>query len=176
MNKLKRHLLISNLLNQNNVTDAPVDVERIARAEGIDVRKRPAEDEISGFFLRSPDGVSVICVNNLHHPNRQRFTIAHELGHYHMHNFDEVHVDRVMFRYRDARSRAGDDKYEIDANRFAAELLMPEEFLLRDLKRLGVRDFLDDRTVSHLARKYQVSVQAMSLRLVSLDLVAEGSS
>lgn len=169
MNKIKR--IVTELLCRNDVTDGPVDVEGIARAEGIIVRKTPAEDEISGFLLRSPEGNSVIGVNNLHHPNRQRFTIGHELGHYYLHNFDDVHVDRVFVQYRDRVSRAGTDPSEVQANRFAAELLMPEEFLVEDLRKLGMRDFLDDRIVVQLAKKYKVSVQAMTNRLISLNLV-----
>jgi Zn-dependent peptidase ImmA (M78 family) len=164
---------VAEILQNNGVIQAPVDVETIAANAGIDVRKTPAEDEISGFVMKTPAGGAVIGVNTLHHPNRQRFTIAHEIGHFYLHDLDEVHVDRFFVKLRDRRSSTGEDPQEVAANRFAAELLMPEHFLPKDLRELGMRDFLDDRAMLQLARKYQVSVQAMTNRLVGLGLISQ---
>jgi hypothetical protein len=61
------------------------------------------------------------------------------------------------------------------ANRFAAELLMPLEFLLEDLPKYAVNDLLNDRGMQQLARHYQVSVQAMTNRLISLNFITGGS-
>ncbi len=56
----------------------------------------------------------------------------------------------------------------MEANLFAAELLMPVQFLQEDLKRLGELDLLHDEKVAKLARLYQVSNQAMAVRLSHL--------
>ena len=173
--KLNRRRLIQSevveLLQRNNITEAPVDVERVAKSVHIAVRRTPSEDDISGFLLRQA-GQAIIGVNTLHHPNRQRFTIAHELGHFVLHQHDEVHIDRAVVKLRDRTSSKGEDPEEVEANGFAAELLMPEQFLTRDLARLTFTDLLDDRGMQRLAKQYQVSVQAMTNRLVSLGYLS----
>lgn len=159
---------VNSLLLENGITEAPVDVEGIAAGLNIDVRKTPTEDEISGFLLTQGDGFAVIGVNSLHHPNRQRFTIGHELGHFVLHEKDGVHVDRSVMRLRSATSSTGEDREEIEANRFSAELLMPRAFLDADMEDISSSDFLDDREMQQLAKRYQVSVQAMTRRLIDL--------
>lgn len=72
---------------------------------------------------------------------------------------------------RDARTSAGVDDDEIEANRFAAELLMPRDFLEADLRALGPIYLDDERAIANLAKKYRVSPQAMAIRLSSLRLV-----
>lgn len=68
--------------------------------------------------------------------------------------------------FRGASSSSGDHLAEIQANQFAAGLLMPEELL-----RAHVAERLNDLDISRLALHFQVSEQAMTLRLVSLDLL-----
>src|SRR6266542_275897 len=143
---------VSELLQSNGITGAPVDVETIAANLGIVVRKTPAEDEISGFLLKQPQGGAVIGINTLHHPNRQRFTIGHEIGHFMLHDFDEVHVDKFVVRLRNEASSSGEDKEEVEANRFAAELLMPRHMLERELAQFAMNDLLDDRAMQRLAK------------------------
>jgi Zn-dependent peptidase ImmA (M78 family) len=164
------------LLRNHGVTEAPVEVEEIAEKLGIAVRKTPANDEISGFLFKQPQGGTVIGVNTLHHPNRQRFTIAHEIGHFMLHDHDQVHVDRFVVKLRSEKSSTGEDEQEVEANRFAAELLMPAAFVERDLRELGIQDLHDDRAMLQLARKYKVSVQAMATRLNVLEYFVQSST
>src|SRR5438034_7962595 len=112
------------LLELSRAVAPPVNVEAIAAAIGIVIRKTPTEDDVSGFLFKQ-GGVSVIGVNALHHPNRQRFTIAHEIGHFMLDHFDQVHVDKAIVRLRNEASSTGTFREEVEANRFAAELLMP---------------------------------------------------
>jgi Zn-dependent peptidase ImmA (M78 family) len=158
---------VKQLLQANGIRKAPVDVEQVARHLGLLIRRTPGNDDLSGFFLRQGDGKSIIGVNTVHHPNRQRFTIAHEIGHFLFHNFGDVHVDQSVFKERNKNSTTGEDRQEIEANRFAAELLMPESFLRQDLRNFGVHDLHDDRALRQLAKSYQVSVQAMTTRLIT---------
>ena len=77
------------------IAEIPVPVEKIAKSLGARVRFSPFfYDELSGFvFIK--DGVPIIGVNSLHHLNRQRFTIAHEIAHLQLHPdyiTSEVHV------------------------------------------------------------------------------------
>jgi len=66
-------------------------------------------------------------------------------------------------RIRDGKSSKAVDPEEMEANRFAAELLMPTEFLVRDIEDL--ENFDPESVVALLARRYKVSPQAMRIRL-----------
>jgi Zn-dependent peptidase ImmA (M78 family) len=174
-NEQKIILKVSQLLRENGCNEAPVNVEAIAFSQGIEVRKTPAEDDLCGFLLKQPNGNAVIGVNAHHHPNRQRFTIGHEIGHFVLHQYDQVHVDKkFVLKLRNSDSGKGEDKEEVEANRFAAELLMPMVFLEKDLSKFAVGGQLTDRGMAQLARRYQVSVQAMTNRLVSLGFIYDG--
>ena len=161
----------TSLLEQHGVVVEPVDVEVVARRMGIIVRKTPTNEDLSGFLVKQ-NGVAVIGVNALHHVNRQRFTIAHEIGHFLLHDFDELHVDKSIVRLRDGKSSKGEIDAEIEANCFAAELLMPQKFIEKALTFTPVNDLLDDAGMLKLAKRFQVSVQAMSNRLRTLGYIA----
>ena len=170
---------VSALLAENKVKGPKVDPEKIAIRYGIVVRKEPIDGNVSGFLVRHPKkSGTIIGINSSQPRNRQRFTLAHELGHYFLHSgqgYEEVHVDPLKFlvRWRDADSSKGVDLEEIEANVFAAELLMPLQFLVRDIKRRGGFDLSnDDAAALDLARTYGVSSQAMSFRLSNLERFA----
>jgi IrrE N-terminal-like domain len=173
----KKHIrtVVERLLATNDIESAPVPVEKIARSLGVEIRKSPAEETLSGFILRdSKTGKATIGVNSNQHANRQRFTIAHELGHYFLHPGRSVHVDEnymagLKVSWRNAESSEGTNVEEVEANLFAAELLMPAALLRDDLKPYGTLDFLDgtslEETLNALAKKYRVSKQAITYRL-----------
>lgn len=160
---------VSKILRDHKIQRPPVPVEKIAEGYGIEVRYEPAEDELSGALIRKPNEV-VIGVNASHHPNRQRFTIAHEIAHFLLHEGVEVHVDQdFRINLRDQRSSEAVSREEIQANRFAAELLMPTEFIERDTSRYQA---IDEDAKERLANRYRVSKHAMGLRLANLGLVS----
>lgn len=155
------------ILREFGVKGAPVPVERIIKARGVVLQYAPLEEDLSGMaFIK--DGIGIIGVNALHHPNRQRFTAAHELGHHVLHAPEiqkTVHVDkgfRVLLR--DDVSSQGIDPLEIDANAFASELLMPRDLLASALDASGL-DIEDDAGIEALAKKFRVSASAMRFRL-----------
>jgi Zn-dependent peptidase ImmA (M78 family) len=135
---------------------------------GVRVEFNPFDDELSGMaFLR--DGKPVIGVNANHHPNRQRFTIAHELGHILLHHREleaAVLIDK-NFIPRDSVSAEGIDPLERQANAFAAELLMPVKFVRKVLSE-SARDLSDDDYLIGLAKRFRVSLAAFQFRLQSL--------
>lgn len=57
---------------------------------------------------------------------------------------------------------------EAEANAFAMELLMPTEFLLADLKKMGGVDLADDTEIAKLAKRYRVAVSLMAIRIGQL--------
>jgi Zn-dependent peptidase ImmA (M78 family) len=130
----------------------------------------PLEGDLSGLLFRE-EGRTIIGVNTMHPKPRQRFTIAHELGHLELHEGYGIHVDHKfpIMRKRDGRSSQAVDFDEIEANGFAAELLMPAEMLERDLHDKDL-DFEDDEMIRQLADRYHVSLQAMAIRLGNLRL------
>jgi len=145
----------------------PVPVERIAKSLRAEIRLTPLDDELSGMIFMKGT-LPVIGVNALHHPNRQRFTIAHEIGHLEMHRHlidGKVHVDKAFqVLRRDNASSTGTDALEIAANQFAAELLVPEDILV-SLIGNRIIDIDDDRPIEELARKFKVSKKAMEYRV-----------
>jgi len=148
------------------IENPPVDPRDICRKFAIDLFPVELDDDISGMLKKS-DGKGAIYVNKNHHPNRQRFTIAHELGHYFLDHINGVHVDKKVI-YRDANSGKAEFADEISANRFAAELLMPKDFISQHLEKIG--DYFDDDLIETLATDFLVSATAMSLRLQNLGI------
>lgn len=110
-------------------------------------------------------------MNSNHPPTRKRFTIAHELAHLLLHSTSGVHVDEMVVQMRDRKTSEGVDEHEMEANRFAAELLMPQKFLEDDLQSMGRIHADDEEAIAILAKRYGVSKQAMAIRLSSLKLV-----
>ena len=167
--------LVEELLDENGIDRPPVPVERIVRSRGVSVRKQSnTSSDISGFLFRQEDNV-VIGVNAFHPQVRQRFTIAHELGHFLLHApiSDKIHIDRVFeVKFRDDLSSQGIDTDEREANLFAAELLMPQHLIKRDIADVDEMDLVDDDFLKDLARRYGVSTQAMLFRLANLSYVS----
>ena len=142
------------LLSDRRVQGPPVKLDAIAKKLGITIKHEPFDDDISGVLYRDPNS-TIIGVNSFHHPNRQRFTLAHEIGHFVLHEMD-VHVDKgYRIVLRSSVSSQAVDPHEIDANRFAAELLMPGKLVRKDVEEL-LLDAEDEAGLSVLAKKYHV--------------------
>jgi len=155
------------LLFEAAIGKPPVPVERLARLRGVQVRYKPLEGDLSGMLFREGSR-AIIGVNALHPKPRQRFTIAHELGHLELHETSGIHVDhKFLVRRRDEHSSQATDNEEIEANGFAAELLMPASMLENDLSGFEV-DYEDEELTRWLANRYKVSLQAMGIRLSNL--------
>ncbi len=169
------HRIAEKLLRDAGLEEPPVDVEVVAKHLGALVRRESAEGEISGALYRLPEG-PVIGVNALHASVRQRFTIAHEIGHLVLHE-DPVFVDRMYSApspskrpayLRDARSSQATDVQEIEANKFAAALLMPPSMIREALDEVSVP--VDGEGIETLANLFDVSSQSMGFRLLNLGV------
>lgn len=160
------------LLNRCGITRPPIDLEVLAKQIGADIQYERLESSVSALLVRAADGQARIGVNASHHRNRQRFSIAHEIGHFLLHSHQPtLFVDGEMIYFRDNASSEARDKREIQANAFAASVLMPEDLLRADLHGAGI-DIQDDVAVKRLAERYQVSPQSLAIRLVNLGLVS----
>jgi Zn-dependent peptidase ImmA (M78 family) len=166
MNKLEISSTVKDYLKKFNLDSYPVSVENVAIKLGIIIFKELLPEDISGILdLRTKP---VIMINATHYPNRQRFSIAHEIGHFLLHRpTGSIHIDKQTF-YRNTKSAEGLDEVEIQANNFAAELLMPTDLLTTELNKYS--DLIDsnDDVVLELAKKFEVSTTAMGFRLQNL--------
>jgi len=156
------------ILTELKIQGPPVPVREIARKHRARIVRVSGNDvDIDGFLYRNKNEV-VIGINQDQASVRQRFTIAHELGHLLLHENNHIRVDRgFRVRLRDHTSGEGADREEMEANRFAAELLMPIDFLRSDLKNQEF-DLADDNQLRTLAKRYGVSTQALAIRLNGL--------
>ena len=158
-------------------TKPPIDVDALARHEGLHVVYERFATDVSGTLVRERDGRVVLGVNTFHARSRQRFTVAHEIGHWRLHlqgKTSGIFVDRpAEVLFRDRLSSQGVDKKEVEANSFAAALLMPASFVEAEARRQFKRDprTSDDELVGALANRFDVSDQAMRYRLINLHIV-----
>jgi Zn-dependent peptidase ImmA (M78 family) len=149
----------------------PVDVTAAAESLDLSVVEQDLEGSVSAMLVVK-DGHGVIGVNANHHPNRRRFSVAHEIGHYLLHRDSaSVFVDATPVFFRDGTSSAGTEQQEVEANAFAAELLMPAAAVREKLQQQAV-DPYDDAAVHRLARAFGVSTQALTIKLVRLGLIS----
>lgn len=139
----------------------PVKIGELAQELGLKVTRAPLPPKISGLIQPSAEAKAgfEIRVNKYESPERQRFTVAHELAHFLLHR-DEIGagvVDSIMYR-SNLTSRK-----ETEANKLAADIVMPAKAVARELERLGGRRTED--VVEALATMFRVSVPAMKVRL-----------
>jgi len=143
------------LLARGNLLQVPVDVYAVAAFCNLQIY--PSDDlpdKVSGLLYRGP-ARDVIVVNARHSLARRRFTIGHEIGHWHFRN------ERISFKgiHREHRS-----DLEQLVDHFSAELLMPAEPVQLEWSR--------GRGVRSLARQFVVSRDAMRRRLQELELLS----
>ncbi len=156
-------LFAAKIVKDAGVVTAPVEVEKVLEflKKNTDYRvdvihTKEFSDRISALTLRpsSDHGkfeTTLIVINDNHHPNRQRFSFAHELGHIY---FNTFHKKEESERIKSE---------ETDAHFFASELMIPTVLVKEDLKKC--------KDVIELAKKYEVSKDAMFIKIQSHNLL-----
>lgn len=113
------------IIKEMNIVALPIDPFFIAQAKGIVVVAMSSSDHgVSGMLARYGDTFGIMYSTNIDNEGFQRFSVAHELGHY----FLESHVEKILIddkHYSDAGFNSN-CQYELEADHFAANLLMPE--------------------------------------------------
>jgi Zn-dependent peptidase ImmA (M78 family) len=146
---------------QQTAHNGPVDLDALASRLGIKIERCWLDEDMSGALIKNADGSYTIQVNALHPETRQRFTIAHEMGHFvhHRHLLGDGVNDSRAYRtdsnHKYYNARIG-PKQETEANRFAASLLMPGD-VVNEMVKIGM-------PVSAMAEHLGVSRHAMSIR------------
>lgn len=157
------------LLAQAGVDTVPVPVEQVAEYLGIKIELADLGEDCSGVLVRNGRR-AVIGINWAHHSNRRRFSIAHEIAHFVLHAGD-TYIDKgYRVRFRDLESGSGTKKEEMEANAFAAALLMPAKWV-KDAFNQQPFYLTEDDVLEMLAMKFKVSTQAMTYRLMKLQLI-----
>jgi Zn-dependent peptidase ImmA (M78 family)/transcriptional regulator with XRE-family HTH domain len=141
-------------------TRPPIDVLAVARDLGIAVFSRPFPSALSALLLRHGKN-AFVGVNSHQAPVRQHFSVAHELGHFVLHHRDHHFIDYGVPQAVEGELPGYSWQHERAANQFAAELLMPADVLREDAR---------TTSLSRLARRYDVSQEAMGFRLANLGL------
>ena len=139
----------------------PVDVFGIiSEIDNVDYRFVTLPNEMAGFIQLTDKGLWIIGINIDHSKERQRFTAAHELGHYIYHRYvlgegvsDSLSYRALAYKLPNKRITIA---HERQASSVAANILMPHQ-LLMDVTPL------DD--ISKLAQQFEVSVAALRIRL-----------
>lgn len=160
LSKLRPYAAAEKLLKSADEKEPPVDVEKIAESCGLIVQEWDFVDEVSAVLIDAPD-FSVIGVNEQHKPNRRRFSIAHELGHFVMGHTDDLFIEFLAPELFQEQSPQRVDQ-EREANWFAADLLMPKSWIEKDWRQ--------SYDLTEMAKKYMVSEQAMWIRLQHFGL------
>ncbi len=159
------------VIEQLGDVELPIPVQEIAAAVDI-LEIKPIT--LSGFEggLITPDDKSSGCIliNENSRPQRQRFTIGHELGHYLNPWHNSGSEGQFMCKAQDmvvCGTPAGmRQKMEVEANQFSAELLMPTKFMRDHIKR--IKEPETDHIVA-LAEKYDVSKESMGRRYIEFQ-------
>jgi transcriptional regulator with XRE-family HTH domain len=148
------------LLIKASMSQPPVNVDELVARCGAHLVRRRFDDGLSGLVIRLADR-ALIAANDRQSAGRQRFTIAHELGHLLLSHHERFHID--LGPSAEHGNPPGHDwRSERAANDFAAELLMPT-ILVHDA-------FERDESVQDLAQLFEVSEIAMGYRLANLHL------
>jgi Zn-dependent peptidase ImmA (M78 family) len=145
----------------------PVDIVSLARDKGLIVTPYPL-GELSGV-LYIEEGKGKIGYDPKLKLVQIRFTVAHLLGHFILHNHkSELFIDR-QFKYSENGFLSVQPKtLEMEANEFAIRILIPE-ICLKEMGDFSV-DFGDDESVKSLAKKFGVSYFTLCHRLINLKL------
>lgn len=162
------------ILADMGISETPIPIEMIAKNLNVHVSYEPFDGELSGVLYKDKED-TIIGVNSSHPLTRQRFTIAHEIGHLILHEPDPVHIDKnFRLHFRNELSSQATDFREIEANAFAAAMLMPADLLrskFDDVIREGIDIDSGTDEISSLAREFQVSSQALMIRLSKLGIL-----
>jgi len=138
---------------------APVNVATVASKFGLAVYEANLPPGVSGMLVHDEKYKTesgFVCFVDKNEPvTRQRFTAAHEIGHFLLHReqIGDHHEDNYLLRSEGFSSRQ-----EIDANRFAADLLMPRDLIAKHMSE-------GQCTVEELSNCFNVSRIAMGIRL-----------
>lgn len=172
------HDKVNQLLKEAAIVSAPVPIIKIAEMCGSNVLSYDLGEEVSGLLVVE-NNKGTIGYNSMNSKVRQRFTIAHELGHLILHvnaqnNSKEIFVDKdFIVKFRSEKQYTPKEaRQEREANAFAAAILMPKEFIMSEVRSPKYNGLNETRLIESLAKLFEVSVPAMTYRFADLNIFA----
>lgn len=166
-------LKIQSIVRTFALTKVPIDLPSITKQLNLKVvYSDEIPDTVSGVLDCRNSESPLILINKNKSENHQRFSLAHEIGHYLLHSFDgQLHMDGsmgVFFRSSlegttPSPNKSYSVKMEREANVFAAELLMPKDLLEKEVNSRS--QSIDMTLVEELAKIFAVSQIAMAIRI-----------
>ncbi len=151
-----------NIMEANDYRDLPVDVEKLCVRLSVSIVSKCAIQEHEAMLVRTEGGATLFVSEQAKYQTRRRFTIAHALGHL----IIPWHL-QIVYQCRSGNgSFIEENPQEIEANEFAAELLMPEPHVRNDVPGLTNLDLSALLELAH--SKYEVSFSALLHRVVLL--------
>lgn len=156
--------LVAELLRQNPGLPTPTPVEEIAKAVGIEELKAVPGDKFEGSLICDlAKSRGVILYNGNRRRTRQRFTIAHELGHFLL-----PWQRKTIFECSsvDLGTKGQNDEWETQANEFAAQLLLPDSLFKERLRNLGEPEL---KHISDLGLHFDTSIEFTARRYVEVS-------
>ena len=167
--------LAKNILEKYDLLELPVDPFKLARIENIDIYnasfKKMDGDYVLGAIHKDENENISIYINERDAYTRKRFTLAHELGHYYLGHLN-CHANQIVELERNAGYNAN-NTLEIQANQFAASLLMEKNSVIEYYNILKKSNHTFSYILTTLADIFGVSQQAMNFRLKNLGLLNE---
>jgi Zn-dependent peptidase ImmA (M78 family) len=174
-----RHLLKieqkgEEILRACRISSAPIPLEDIFTHLGITVVRNNLGEGVSGILIIE-NGKGTIGFNPADAKTRQRFTMAHELGHFVLHRQleSEVFIDRdFIVKYRSEKDYTVlEARQEQEANIFAAALLMPKDMLKSEFEKKEYANLKERAFIDKMAKVFDVSSQAMTYRIANANLI-----
>ena len=171
MNNNRIEAIVQKILDDLNITKGTdIQLKKICDFLNVNLKESELKTDVSGLFIYKNNQGNILY-NKYESNNRQRFTIAHELGHHVLHKIPLSMTKNEVKLFRDSDSSTGENKNEIEANSFAASLLMPEKFVHEEVEN-APKEIND--AIKHLAGIFKVSKQAMTFRLANLGYNLKG--
>lgn len=146
----------------------PINIDKIIKGQGIKLLPYDKEG-VSGILMIERNNTTIGYAMSEGF-ERQRFTKAHELGHFMLHRGGDLFIDKdFKTMYRPSSGMPSTEWQEWEANEFAACVLMPEHLVKDEMEKVNI-DYNDRTWIIQLADKFKVSESAMSIRISRLGL------
>ena len=162
----KAELRSAEVLRDLNLLSLPIDPFEIAARKDIVCQENTSLGSgISGCMMKVGDNFGILYSTRFPSEGFQRFTVAHELGHYCM----DGHVSHLFAngqtRHQSQSGFLSSDTYEREADAFAAGLLMPKAAFQRAMESAGE----GISAIEALATQCRTSLTATAIRLAKLS-------
>lgn len=148
------------LIEQEKIACLPVDPMQLAKSRDILVEGRDCGGGVSGMLIRHQNAFAIVYATDIPSAGFQRFSVAHELGHYFMPGHPEKLLGVGDGRHRSQAEYASSDPYEREADEFATGLLMPAALVRKEL--VGCKDGF--ASIERLAASCGTSLVSSAIR------------